>query len=172
MYHVHGHLDELICYEDMNCDCDKLAGSALHHALAAGTFISRHLPDKDLAVLLDGEKVTGSYEKTITRCWGDKQARLHYHEMGIIPLDLFDEVYWDGVEKVLGRCPEMFSVWAAKQVSGFCGNNHLLHHINGLRWMYVQTVAVIQSVPLTSSSAETQLAPPSSTPPSIGSSSG
>jgi hypothetical protein len=138
MYHVHGHLDELIRYEDMtpaerlNCDCDKLASSALHDALAAGTFISRHLPDEDLVVLLDGEKVTGSYEKTITRIWGDKQARLHYHERGIIPLDLFDEVYWHGVEKVLGRCPEMFSVWATKQVSGFCGNNHLLHHINGV----------------------------------------
>lgn len=138
MYHVHGHIDKLIHYEDMtpaerlNCDCDKLAGTALHDALTAGTFISRHLPDEDLVVLLDGEKVTGSYEKTITRSWGDKQARLHYHEMGIIPLDLFNEVYWDGVEKVLGRCPEMFSVWAAKQVSGFCGNNHLLHHINGV----------------------------------------
>jgi hypothetical protein len=36
------------------------------------------------------------------------------------------------VEKVLGRCPEMFSVWATKQVSGFNGNNHLLHHINGV----------------------------------------
>jgi hypothetical protein len=26
----------------------------------------------------------------------------------------------------------MFSVWATKQVSGFCGNNHLLNRINGV----------------------------------------
>jgi hypothetical protein len=82
--------------------------------------------------LLDGSKVSGSYEKTITRNWGDKEAREHYHENGIVPYDLFDEVYWDGIEKVLGRCPEMFSVWATKQVSGFNGNNHLLHHISGV----------------------------------------
>jgi hypothetical protein len=90
------------------------------------------LPDEDLVVLLDGIKVSGLYEKTITRNWGDKEARLHYHENGIVPLDQFDEVYWDGIEKVLDRCPEMFSVWATKQVSGFNGNNHLLHHINGV----------------------------------------
>lgn len=42
------------------------------------------------------------------------------------------EVYWDGVEKVLNNSAEMFAVWATKQVSGFCGNNHLLHHINGV----------------------------------------
>eukprot|EP00956_Cyclotella_meneghiniana_P007751 scaffold10339_cov41-Cyclotella_meneghiniana.AAC.7 len=45
--------------------------------------------------------------------------------------ELFDEVYWDGVEKVLTSCPEMFSVWATKQVSGFFGNNHLMNHIDG-----------------------------------------
>jgi hypothetical protein len=138
MYHVHGHLDELIAYEDMtptehlNCDCDKLAGEALHHAIASGCHISRHLPDEDLVVILDGENVTGSYEKAITRNWGNKEARHHYHDMGIIPFDLFDKVYWDGIEKVLGCCPEMFSIWAMKQVSCFCGNNHLLHHINGV----------------------------------------
>jgi hypothetical protein len=138
MYHVHGHLDQYLTYEEMtpseqlNCDCDKLAGAALSSALDQDEFINRVLPGEDLVVLLDGTKVSGSYEKTITRNWGDKEARLHYSANGIIPLELFDEVYWDGVEKVLGRCPERFSVWATKQVSGFNGNNHLLHHINGI----------------------------------------
>ena len=49
----------------------------------------------------------------------------------ILPPGTFDAIYWDGVEKVLTSCPEMFSVWATKQVSGFFGNNHLLNHING-----------------------------------------
>jgi hypothetical protein len=150
MYHVHGHLDQFLTYEEMtpperlNCDCDKPAGEALMTALERNRFIDRVLPDEDLVVLLDGSKVSGSYEKTITQNWGDKQARLHYHENGIVPLDLFDEVYWDGVEKVLGRCPEMFSVRATKQISGFNGNNQLLHHINGV------AVDVCQKLPLPS----------------------
>jgi hypothetical protein len=138
MYHVHGHLDQFLTYEEMtpsewlNCDCDKLAGDALSDTLEHSCYIDRVLPDEDLVVLLDGIKVSGLYEKTITRNWGDKEARLDYHENGIVPLDQFDEVYWDGIEKVLDRCPEMFLVWATKQVSGFNGNNHLLHHINGV----------------------------------------
>jgi hypothetical protein len=98
--------------ERLNCDCDKLAGKALSYALEHGRYIDRVLPDEDLVVLLDGSKVSGLYEKTITRNWGDNEARLHYHEKGIVPLDLFDKVYWDGIEKVLGCCPEMFLVWA------------------------------------------------------------
>ena len=70
-------------------------------------------------MLLDGSKATGDFERTITRSWGDKQARWHYHKNNIIPAHLFDSVYWDGVEKVIGGCSEMFSVWATKQVSGF-----------------------------------------------------
>lgn len=29
------------------------------------------------------------------------------------------------------RAPEMFSVWVTKQVSGFCGSNHMMNHIYG-----------------------------------------
>lgn len=137
MYHVHGHLDEFLSYDEMtpeerlNCDCDKLAGIALHDTVEGGEYISRVLPGEDIVVHVESMKVTGSYERTITRHWGDKLAREHYYKEDIIPRGLFDEVYWDGIERVLGRSAEMFSVWATKQVSGCCGNNHLLHYING-----------------------------------------
>jgi hypothetical protein len=137
MFHVHGHLDDFLSYDEMtpeerlNCDCDKLAGTALHAAVAADVYISRVLPGEDIVVQVEGMKVTSSYERTITRHWGDKVGRDHYYKEGIIPRGLFDEVYWDGIERVLGRSAEMFSVWATMQVSGCCGNNHLLHYING-----------------------------------------
>jgi hypothetical protein len=137
MIHVHGHLDQylpldlLTSIERLNCECDKLAGIALDEALLSGQFISRVFPGEDLVVLLDGDKLSGSYERSILRDWGDKQARVHYHMRNILPSHLFEEVYWDGIERVLDSCPEMFSVWATKQVSGFNGNNHLLRHING-----------------------------------------
>ena len=55
-----------------------MAGEALSDVLENGRYIDRVLPDDDLVVLLDGGKVSGLYEKTITRSWGDKEARLHY----------------------------------------------------------------------------------------------
>eukprot|EP00956_Cyclotella_meneghiniana_P009764 scaffold13538_cov72-Cyclotella_meneghiniana.AAC.6 len=137
MYHVHGHLDRYLKRDEMtpaeilNCDCDQLAGAALHWAVEHGHYIDRFLPGEDIVVSLNGCKVTGSYERAITRHWGDKVGREHYYVKDIIAPGMFDDVYWDGVEKVLTSCPEMFSVWATKQVSGFFGNNHLMRHING-----------------------------------------
>lgn len=135
MYHVHGHLDRFLSWEEMspserlNVECDKLAELALDHALSSLQFIDRVLPGEDLVISLCSQKLSGAYEVAITRHWGDRVGRAHYHKAGIIPDHLFDTVYWDGIEKVLTSSSEMFSVWATKQVSGFCGNNHLLHHI-------------------------------------------
>ncbi len=78
MVHVHGHLDQylpldlLTSIELLNCECDKLAGIALDEALLSGQFISRVFPGEDLVVLLDGDKLSGSYERSILRDWGDK----------------------------------------------------------------------------------------------------
>jgi hypothetical protein len=136
-YHVHGHLDAflpphlLTPEEQLNCVCDKLAEFSLSHGVETGSFISRIFPREDLVVLLNGVKLTGNYERSITRDWGDRHARAHYHQRNIIPSSLFDEIYWDGIERVLGSSSEMFAVWAAKQVSGFNGNNHLQRYIDG-----------------------------------------
>ena len=136
-YHVHGHLDKFLTLEQMtpeerlNCVCDKMAGMALDHGLSSCDYISRIFPGEDLVVLLEGQKSTGSYERTISRAWGEAEARHYYHRYDIIPSHLFDSVYWDGLERVLEGCSEMFSVWVSKHVSGFNGNNHLQRHIDG-----------------------------------------
>jgi hypothetical protein len=136
-YHVHGHLDQylpahmLTPEEELNCTCDKLAEYSLSHGLETNSFISRIFPREELVVLQNGAKLTGNYERAITRDWGDRQARAHYHKYGIVSSPLFDDIYWDGIERVLGSCSEMFAVWATKQVSGFNGNNHLQSYING-----------------------------------------
>eukprot|EP00956_Cyclotella_meneghiniana_P028226 scaffold65021_cov87-Cyclotella_meneghiniana.AAC.13 len=123
MYHVHGHMDrylsrhELSPSEILNCDCDKLAGDALRWAVEHNCYINRFLPGEDIVVSVSGCKVTGLYEWAITRHWGKKlDVRI------TTPKILFPGI-------VLTSCPEMFSVWATKQVSGFFGNNHLMNHI-------------------------------------------
>ena len=94
--------------------------------LAPDEFIDPILPFEEIVVKVDGDKVCGSPSKAITRHWGDKMAKLHYHAKGIVDSSLFDDVYWDGVDNVLARSPEMFSVWVTKQVSGSCATNHML----------------------------------------------
>ena len=73
MYHVHGHLDRYLSRSEMspaellNCECDHLAGAALRSAVESNNYISRILPGEDIVVSVNGCKITGSYERAITR---------------------------------------------------------------------------------------------------------
>eukprot|EP00956_Cyclotella_meneghiniana_P017174 scaffold27740_cov66-Cyclotella_meneghiniana.AAC.1 len=95
---------EMTPAEILNCECDALAGDALRWAVANDCYINRFLPGEDIVVSVNGCKITGSYERAITRHWGEKVGRAHYHAKDIIPQELFDEVYWDGVEKHIIFC--------------------------------------------------------------------
>ena len=137
MYHVFGHLDKLLPLEELepeeiaNIECDEGADIALEEGVRSGVFIDRILPDEDMVVQVDGVKLSGPTLPTINRHWGRLEAQEHYHSQGILHRDLFDDVDWDSTERVMTRAPEMFSVWVTKQVSGFCGSNHMLNHIYG-----------------------------------------
>jgi hypothetical protein len=137
MYHVFGHLDEILSISDLtteelvNICCDQMAEEALRQSTQSHRYISRVFPDEDLVYRVDGVKISGATTPAISRHWGDEQAREHYHSKGIVDRDLFDEVYWDGIEQVMKQSPTMFGVWVTKQVSGFCGTNHMLNTIYG-----------------------------------------
>jgi hypothetical protein len=136
-YHVYGHLDKyldrslLTPDELLNLDCDEAADEALVTGVESGIFINRVFPDEEFVVMADGHKLLGSTTAAINRSWGRDIAREHFHDVGLINRDYFDDVYWDGVDKVMARVPEMFSVWVTKHVSGFSGTNHMLHNIYG-----------------------------------------
>ena len=58
-------------------------------------------------------------------------AREHYHSKNLVHWDHFHEVGWDTNERLACSVSEMYSVWLTKQVSGFCGTNHMLNTIYG-----------------------------------------
>ena len=136
-YHIQGHLDRYLELSDLteeelaNVECDLDADDALHDGVRSGDFIVPFLPDEDLVVTLDGQKVSGPLAPSISRHWGDEQAREHYDSCDIIPRDLFSQVDWENLERAMTQTPEMWSVWVTKHVSGFCGTNHMLNVIHG-----------------------------------------
>ena len=91
----------------------------------------RVLPDEDLVVTVDGNKISGATTTAIYRSWGREMARDHFNAKHIIREDLFDKVDWNFIDKVLQSVPEMYSVWLIKHVSGFCGTNHMLNTMYG-----------------------------------------
>ena len=136
-FHVFGHLDQLLAWEELtleeraNVECDKLADTALVDGVESGVYIDRVLPHEELVVTVGDEKISGSSTVAIYRHWGSEVAREHYHAKNIIHWDHFHEVDWDINERLSRSVPEMYSVWLTKQVSGFCGTNHMLNNIYG-----------------------------------------
>jgi hypothetical protein len=94
--------------ELLNLDCDEDADAALVEGVASGNFIDRVFPDEEFVVTVNGHKLSGSTTAAINRSWGRDIAREHYHKVGLIDCDYFDEVYWDGVDKVMMRVLRCF----------------------------------------------------------------
>ena len=136
-YHVFGHLDQLLEWYELtleeraNVECDRLADDALAIGIESGVFIDRVLPHEELVVTVGEEKISGSSTVAIYRHWGRSTAREHYHTKNIVHWDHFDEVDWHAMGRVTSSVPEMYSIWLTKQVSGFCGTNHMLNNIYG-----------------------------------------
>lgn len=119
-YHILGHLDQILSPSELsieelaNVACDNLADDALLSGVSSKHFIDSILPFEQVVVTVAGNKVSHSPNIAVTRAWGDKEARDHYHNKNIIHRDLFGDVYWDGLERLFKRSPEMWSVWATK----------------------------------------------------------
>ena len=136
-FHVIAHLDDYLPWdmlrpaEQVNVLADKRAEEALALALETDSFIPRIFPGEDISVSVGPTKITGDARAAILLHWGEGQARQHFHDVKMIHRDDFDSVDWDSVQGTLKAAPEMWSVWATKQTSGFCATNHHLRHIDG-----------------------------------------
>lgn len=89
------------------------------------------LLNEELVVSVGDQKISGSSTLAIYRHWGSEVAREHYHSKNLVHWDHFHEVGWDTNERLACSVSEMYSVWLTKQVSGFCGTNHMLNTIYG-----------------------------------------
>ena len=60
----------------------------------------------------------------ILKFWVHKQlAEQTFYQLGLIPLDHFQEVAWRQVYDTLHDVPRMFQIWACKQVTNIAGVN-------------------------------------------------
>ncbi len=83
MYHVHGHMHELLrcnqlSVEQMvNCRVGKHAAEALVQGASAQRFITRQFPFENTRLLVTGFTVTGLPKSALTQHWGARVVRTH-----------------------------------------------------------------------------------------------
>ncbi len=117
----------------LNITCDRLADKAVTRALCATTHPAgpQLLPFKNIAIILDGKKVTSGVSPAICFALGPKEARRFYttgrhrvrgSNMGGLGWseEAFDEVDWKALEQALNCHPNGFQLWLSKQAIGIC----------------------------------------------------
>jgi hypothetical protein len=131
MVHVHGHMDkhlqqdQLTPLQRVNIRADELTSSALMAAHATQTFIRDLFPSEGVIVSIGTKCITGSPKAEITHLWGEQVAQELFHRRGIVHMNNFPLVYWEGMDKVMQGFPEPFRVWITKHVSHFNGTNRM-----------------------------------------------
>jgi len=133
--HVKAHQDDhtllsrLSFEAQLNCVCDTLAKSALHEYWTGLNTEEREriqaepsLPLETARVYVDGTKQTTDVNKGLTQGIGAKQARAYWARKSGqgIPPDVFDLIDFPAIELALKGKPQMYKVWYAKQVTGWC----------------------------------------------------
>jgi hypothetical protein len=129
--HVYGHMDDYLLWhqlstvQQMNCVCDSLAKGAITTAIRTG-YLDRPtqlLPREDVALIINGNKVTNDISQPLRFHESKKSARKFFTNRKIKRWteECFDEIDWENLDLALKNKPEGYKVWRSKQNSGFCG---------------------------------------------------
>ena len=128
--HVYGHMDDYLLWhqlsttQQINCVCDTLAKRAVKIALKEGWQDRgiQLLPREDIALIIEGEKVTNHISNPLRFHASKVTARTHLTTRRKRPWteEAFDEVDWEHLEMAQKGKSDMYKIWRSKQNSGFC----------------------------------------------------
>jgi hypothetical protein len=112
----------------LNIRADKLAGNALTHSVENNSFINitSSFPMEKVTISVGGCRINGSPKVAIYKNWGRRVAKEYFISRKYVSGNLFDHIYWDGMEIVMKSFPQMFRTWITKQVAHFNGTNRQL----------------------------------------------
>jgi len=129
--HVYGHMNDFLLWhqlsttQQINCVCDTLAKRAVKIALREGWQDRgiQLLPREDIALIIEGEKVTNDISHPLRFHASKVTARMHLttRKKQQWTEDAFDEVDWEHLEMAQKGKSDMYKIWRSKQNSGFCG---------------------------------------------------
>jgi hypothetical protein len=109
----------------LNCAVDAGAKRCLMEADAAGPGVElRQFPLEPIACFVGKNKITSDAVVAI-RFWAQRRlAREALVEGKILTGEQFDAVAWEAVYEALRSVPQMFQLWACKQVWNIAGTNY------------------------------------------------
>jgi hypothetical protein len=149
--HVRAHQDRILPWsslslvQQLNVICDELVNEAVHRAITEGAKHSgpRFLPFENVAVVLDGIKLTTDVGSEVRYRLGKEEAERFYTKPRNVirgsnrgglgwSSKRFHSVAWDSLEAALKSKPDMFQIWLSKQCIGICATRRNMARIQDI----------------------------------------
>jgi hypothetical protein len=134
--HVKAHQDNNTLFAtlsqkaQLNCICDHAAKQRITIGRLERSVLGRMFPLESIGFFVNGEKMTPEAGSHI-QFWAHYQlARDFFHDQRILSHAQFDAVNWASAPCTLHDLPQLFQLWATKQVLGITGTMKFLAHQN------------------------------------------
>ena len=116
--------DQLTLTQQLNCVCNTLAKKSITYALKLGYHdkMTQLLPNKDVAMLIRGNKITCVISSPI-RLHASKELARKYlmtRRKKKWSQVQFDSGDWEHLDLALKSKEDIYGIWRSKQNSGFC----------------------------------------------------
>jgi hypothetical protein len=90
--------------------------------------VSNTLPIEQIAIFIDGSKVTGLVGKPLRNAISRQHMRNHLVSNKYLTPQAFDKVDWNSLESTMNTLGTQYKLWATKHVSDFCATNKMLSY--------------------------------------------
>jgi hypothetical protein len=94
----------------MNDLVDTLSGFAFHRAIQLENFIASDFLFEKLWIEHNGKNITSNVFREINTLTGEQSAMKHFAESGRTSREIFQKIWWDGMENLTKSYPNMYQM--------------------------------------------------------------
>jgi hypothetical protein len=129
---VSGHQDDLHDYEDLdrisqlNVQCDTAAKKLLRECIHNNALQPYRLPFQGWRCQIDNVWRSDEVGTAVRDTIGKKKIMNHLIKTGRMSAEQFNLIYWDPIGTTMAASPQLYQLWASKQVTRFCGTGRMM----------------------------------------------
>eukprot|EP00957_Ditylum_brightwellii_P164746 12543421-Ditylum_brightwellii.AAC.1 len=122
----------MTCLEQLNNICDQAAKHCLCNTVLHKIATPTTVPFEGWSCLVRSQKIHHTLRDPVRNHIAQSDTKAYLIGKGLLTAHLFALVNWDAILQALSGISSGFSIWASKNITGFCGTVHRQHLLK--RW--------------------------------------
>eukprot|EP00978_Attheya_sp_CCMP212_P030741 scaffold114206_cov73-Attheya_sp.AAC.1 len=129
---VLGHADDDIAYEDLdrisqlNVQCDTEAKKFLRNCIEHNAIQPYRLPFQGWRCQINNVWMSDEVGTAVQDIVRRKKIMNHLIKTGRMTAAQFNLIYWDPIGTTMSASPQLYQLWASKQVTRFCATGRMM----------------------------------------------